>query len=517
VAYVQTGSQWLKILDLASQSLVADWVGPPRIWWGGNWSPTGQQFSIGGVHGLNNRTGLWIYDLNERQALKVLSGQITSASWSPDETELAFCIGLPFNEVWVASLDPAISTIDVLGPGRTLEEHYQEMIDHYTRIIKIDPEDTESYLRRAQYSHYLHDKQQVRADMDKYRAILNSQETAVSTDRLMISSVGQKEFSGFHFGTPTNLGPPINSSADDFDMSLSANGLILVFSSNRPSGSGGYDLWMSTRPTVSDPWAEPVNLGPTINTSELDWSPALSADGLELYYSSKRPGGLGREDIYVLTRATTDDNWGEPVNLGSAVNTPINDRTPFISTDGLELYFASLILYSGHGPDDMDILVSTRETKDDPWEKAVNLGPPVNTDYEEYYPKLSSDGLTLFFSSGLFGGVERIRPGFGDSDIWFTTRKTKDSNWGEPVNLGPPVNSVCIEFAPVISADGSTLYFGYDPMDLMPDRGNLGWVDLWQVPISLVPESIQKDVEVDAVRKSIESDDRKEVMPDNRQ
>jgi Tol biopolymer transport system component len=510
VAYVKAGSQSLKIVDLASQSLVADWVGPPRIWWGGYWSPTSRRFSLGGVPGLDNNTGLWIYDLDERRAVKVFSGQVTSASWAPDETELAICLGLPFYEIWIASLDPNMLTTNALGTGRTMEEHYREMVNHNTRRIEADPEDAESYLRRAQFSHYVHDKQQVRTDMDKYRTILNLLDATDSPDHWMRTSSGQKEHSGYQFGTPTNLGPPINSPADEWDMSLSADGLILVFTSNRSGGSGGYDLWMSTRSTVSDPWAEPVNLGPTINTSANERGTALSADGLMLYFHSNRPGGFGGSDIYVSTREMTDDNWGEPVNLGSPVNSSKFESTPFISANGLKLYFRSFRRSGGYGY--IDIWVSTRETKDDPWSEPVNLGPPVNSEYNENFPWLSADRLTLLFSSGLYGEKAECRPGLGDSDIWITKRKTKDDAWGEPVNLGPPVNSAGIEWCPTISADGSTLYFVFDPWEKVPGRGNLGNSDIWQVSITPMPESTQKDGDVDAVLKSLKSNDGKGVM-----
>ncbi|MHC4331939.1 MAG: TolB family protein, partial [Planctomycetota bacterium] len=70
---------------------------------------------------------------------------------------------------------------------------------------------------------------------------------------------------------------------------------------------------------------EPTNLGPTVNSSAGDTSPSISADGLELYFSSDRPGGYGLDDIYVMTRATTEDDWGEPVNLGPLVNSSTAD------------------------------------------------------------------------------------------------------------------------------------------------------------------------------------------------
>jgi Tol biopolymer transport system component len=267
---------------------------------------------------------------------------------------------------------------------------------------------------------------------------------------------------------------------------------------------------MSTRKTVSELWPEPVNLGPTINTSKNEMDSALSPDGLKLYFSSNRHEGEGSFDIFVSKRESTGDDWGKPINLGSTVNSPKREHNPFISADELELFFASFRRPGGHGQ--IDIWLSTRKTKDDPWEETVNLGPPVNTKHNENYPALSPDGLLLFFSSGLLGDDNDIRPGgLGDSDIWVTRRKTKDADWEEPVNLGPPVNSAGAEFAPVISADGSTLYFSFDPFDLVPDRGSLGWIDLWQVSINPTPESLQEYGDMSSVKDLMESNDGKGV------
>ncbi|MCP4454607.1 MAG: hypothetical protein GY809_24375 [Planctomycetes bacterium] len=101
----------------------------------------------------------------------------------------------------------------------------------------------------------------------------------------------------FIFGEPVNLGTPINSSSyDECVPTVSADGLSLYLGewlNNRPGGYGGTDIWLSTRDTVDDGWGVPVNLGSSINTSDEDGGTYLSADGLVLYFSSSRPGGYG--------------------------------------------------------------------------------------------------------------------------------------------------------------------------------------------------------------------------------
>ncbi|MHC4518483.1 MAG: TolB family protein, partial [Planctomycetota bacterium] len=130
----------------------------------------------------------------------------------------------------------------------------------------------------------------------------------------------------FVFAEPTNLGPTVNSGSYDEAPSISADGLTLYFNSNMPGGYGNFDLWMTTRSTKGSPWGPPENLGPKINSPAREQGPRISADGLSLYFNSTRPGGYGPAlwgDIWVTERATTSDPWGAPVNLGSIINSPL--------------------------------------------------------------------------------------------------------------------------------------------------------------------------------------------------
>ncbi len=256
------------------------------------------------------------------------------------------------------------------------------------------------------------------------------------------------------FGNPTNLGPTVNSSAYEWDPDISADGLSLYFKSYRPGGFGSADIWVTTRKTKKDPWGTPVNLGPIINSSYNEGAPDISADGLSLYFISGCSGGSGSWDIWMTTRKSKDEPWSTPVNLGPKVNSSALENGPDISSDGLVLYFSSRIDTADRpGFGSHDIWVTTRKTKDEPWGTPVNLGRTVNSSALEGGPSVSVDGLSLYFNSD-------DRPGgFGKRDIWVTTRKTKNDPWDTPVNLGPTVNSPGGENNPDISSDGSTLYF----------------------------------------------------------
>jgi hypothetical protein len=284
----------------------------------------------------------------------------------------------------------------------------------------------------------------------------------------MVLGAGSAE-ADFIFGEPVNLGPTVNSSASDLCPWVSSDGLELYLVSNRPGSLGAEDLWVATRPSTSEPWGEPVNLGPVVNTESKDSGPCLSGDGLELYFCSNRPGGYGGFDIWATTRATKDDPWGEPMNLGPTVNSERDYEVPgSFSADGLELY-----MITGSIPE-CNIAVARRETKDAPWGAPVSLGPEVNSWSCQTRPSIAGDGLLLVFSDYWEGSP---RPGgFGDTDIWFSRRASKDDDWTAPVNLGAPVNTAGGEDHATISADGSVLYYTAYRLDN-------SWEEIWQAPI----------------------------------
>jgi hypothetical protein len=275
----------------------------------------------------------------------------------------------------------------------------------------------------------------------------------------------------FTFGEPVNLGPTVNTLYWEACQSISADGLTLYFGeippNHDPRGYGGGDIWKTTRDTIDDEWGPRTNLEAPVNTSSDEATPCMSADGLSLYFASNRPGGQGNIDLWVTTRATTEDDWGQPENLGPTVNSPADDCFPSISADGLELYFSDYMVARSGGS--WDLWVTTRETKDDDWGTPVNLGDTVNHWHYDGGPFISADSLTLFFTSvARPGGVSDT------DDIWMTRRATVSGPWCTPVNLGPPINSPFKDGYPYFSADGSTLYFGSD---------RSGSWDLWQASV----------------------------------
>jgi Tol biopolymer transport system component len=260
----------------------------------------------------------------------------------------------------------------------------------------------------------------------------------------------------FAFGEPINLKSviPVLDANLDVIGCFSSDGLEMYISSWRPYGSDYGDLYVLRRTSKDEEWGPPENLGAVVNGSMDDSYPSISADGLMLYFHSNRPGGSGGWDIWATERATKSDPWSLPVNLGPNVNSSRNDGGPWVSPDSLELYFAS-VRSGGYGR--ADIYVARRATTDEPWAEAVNLGPVVNSPYDEDV-SLSPDGLLLFFADDFTETVHRPG-GYGGGDIWMSRRASLSDPWQEPVNIGSLVNNSIINCTPSISPDGSTLYF----------------------------------------------------------
>ena len=200
-------------------------------------------------------------------------------------------------------------------------------------------------------------------------------------------------------------------------------------------------------------FGEPVNMGPLINSQQTEGSMITSAGGLTRYFTSGRPGGYGSEDIWEVTRPTINDPWSSPKNLGPEMNSSSSEGYISFGPDELTL-FLSEFCYSKIRPGGIggrDLWISTRQSVQEPWSTPVNMGSVVNSSYDDYLGSVSTDGLELYFFS--------TRPGYGQRDLWVTSRVSLASPWEPPVNLGSTINTPHHDASPVISQDGLTLCF----------------------------------------------------------
>jgi hypothetical protein len=255
------------------------------------------------------------------------------------------------------------------------------------------------------------------------------------------------------WGTPVNLGPAVNSAANDNRPAISKDGLSLYFSSDRPGGSGGLDLWVSQRASAEGPWGTPVNLGGALNSSGEESAPSFSRDGHWLFYHSARPGGLGGTDVWASYRTNVHDDggWQAPVNLGPGVNSAYDDAGPIPFEDeetGVTTLYFNRNRPGGLG--DYDIYASTLNA-DGSFGPAV-LVPELSSPSRDTRIALRHDGREAIIATNRPGGQ-------GGIDLWSSTRETTSDPWGTPVNLGPVVNTAFTDGAAALSSDSTTLYF----------------------------------------------------------
>lgn len=197
-----------------------------------------------------------------------------------------------------------------------------------------------------------------------------------------------------HFGTGVPLPHPFNRALSEGSPTINITNDMLIFTKLvSTSGYHNYDLYYSE--FIDGEWTEPKSLGPNINRPDSWESQAsLSSDGKVLFFASDRPGTYGGSDIWYSQR-NSDGTWRKPVNLGPTINTPENERSPFLHTDSKTLYFSS----SGHdGMGGQDIFFSKLDEKNR-WTVPTNIGYPINSENDEVDFFVSLDGKTGYFSS----------------------------------------------------------------------------------------------------------------------
>jgi len=277
------------------------------------------------------------------------------------------------------------------------------------------------------------------------------------------------------WSAPVNLGPVVNSPFLEQGPAISKDGRSLFFAAG--AGRGGFglqDLWVSQRASEDDPWGAPMNLGPTVNTAALEAVPALSRDGHWMFFNSDRPGGFGLADLWASYREHVHDDfdWQTPINLGPGVNSAFLDQgAGYFENDDCgdegEDDCAALLYFNSNRPGGvgaLDIYVSA-QMPDGSW-GAAELVPELSGPDNDQRPIIRFDGLELFLWSNRPGG-------FGDADIWVSTRDAVSDPWGAPVNLGPTVNGPSLDAQGYLSSDRRTLY-------LASNRpGGLGGLDLY--------------------------------------
>ena len=202
--------------------------------------------------------------------------------------------------------------------------------------------------------------------------------------------------------TPESIGENINTKGHDASIAVSGDGQkLFIFKSSVDDGG---DIYMST--LDGDVWSTPEKLKGDVNTQYWEGSVSMSSDGKTLYFSSEKPGGMGKRDIY-KAKLQSDGSWRDVQNLGPTINTNLDDDAPFIHPDGKMLHFSSKGHKSMGGYD----IFRCEMLTDSIWSEPYNLGYPINTTEDDIYYVLSADGKRGYYSSGKAGE-------FGQQDIY---------------------------------------------------------------------------------------------------
>jgi hypothetical protein len=241
----------------------------------------------------------------------------------------------------------------------------------------------------------------------------------------------------------------------------SPDGLSLYLASNRPGGKGSLDIWVATRSSTSASWGTPTNLGEPVNSAADDFCPTpVGKNGLFFVSREALPGACGQGDIY-FTHRTGAASWAEPERLlctPAGPNSALDEQGPSWVSASKTLRGTKMLFFSRSSVSPAvagEIYVSDRQNgaRFGPATAVAELNDAAANDIQ---PNVRENGLEVVFSSNRAGGA-------GAQDIWIATRASLDATWSTPTNLGAVVNTAASESRPSLSRDGAQLLFGRAP------------------------------------------------------
>lgn len=243
------------------------------------------------------------------------------------------------------------------------------------------------------------------------------------------------------WSAPVNLGAVVNSPYNDQHPAISKDGLSLYISSDRPGGLGGIDIWVSRRASLDAPWGAPEDLGPNINSVGNDLAPTFSPDGHQMYFHSTGRGGCGLADVFVARRHDKGDDfaWEPAENLGCVVNSAVPDAGPTIFEDeatGITTLYFTRDTVQNDPPassQGFDIYASVRTGDEGAFGPPV-IVPELSSPFRDTRTAIRRDGLEMFLSSGR-PGDDVVGHSAGSEDLWVSTRATTSDPWSPPLNL----------------------------------------------------------------------------------
>jgi outer membrane protein OmpA-like peptidoglycan-associated protein/Tol biopolymer transport system component len=335
---------------------------------------------------------------------------------------------------------------------------YQLAADHYNQVLLLKPEFNRAvYLKLGEVEINLAEYSKALVHLEKYVTYpaLTSENRIYALKLIADCNFSIEALQHPVAFKPINLGAEINSANDEYLPVSTADESTLIFTRKIANNE---DFYKSSK-QQNGQWGKASYLSRLINTPDYnEGAQALSQDGKYLFFTGcNRPDGLGRCDIYVSQKKS--DDWSKPFNLSAPVNSSGWESQPSISADGRTLYFVSN-RKGGYGGYDIWKCYVTEKG----WSQPENLGPTINTIFDEQSPFIHPDGSTLYFCSNGW-------PGLGNKDL-FVSRLDGNGKWQKPENMGYPINSSGDENGMSISTTGGYAYFasntlsGYGGFDI---------------------------------------------------
>jgi outer membrane protein OmpA-like peptidoglycan-associated protein/tetratricopeptide (TPR) repeat protein len=348
---------------------------------------------------------------------------------------------------------------------------YKQAIDEYLKVIQLNPEFNRSiYLRIGETEIFEAKYTQAQQHLEKYLTYpdLTPQNNALAQKLIADTKFSIQALQHPVPFKPINMGANINTTDDEYLPVATADESMLIFTRKINKNE---DFYKSLK--VNGKWDTATYLSNRINTDQYnEGAQSISQDGKYLFFTGcNRPDGRGRCDIYIAQKR--GDDWGKPFDLSPPINTSGWESQPSISADGRTLYFVSN-KKGGYGG--YDIWKSSLTDKG--WGEPENMGPNINTTYDEQSPFIHADDSTFYFCSNGW-------PGLGNKDL-FVSRLGKDGKWQKPQNLGYPINTNGDENGLTLTAYGNYAFFASDNLN------GFGGYDIYtfELPASLRPHIV---------------------------
>ncbi len=363
-----------------------------------------------------------------------------------------------------------------LGDIYRISGKFSNALTNYRKVLELDPEFlpltyygiAESELNTGNYSKAVE-------HFNKYLTYPSlSTESKQKTEKYIVDCKFSLEAIKYPVSfKPVNLGPGINSKEEEYLPVITADEKMIIFTRQTNRNE---DFFKSVK--KDSVWSTAEYLSKDINTYNYnEGAQCISPDGNYLFFTGcNRLDGLGRCDIYISK--WEGNAWSKPFNIGSPINTPGWESQPSISADGRTLYFVST-RKGGYGG--YDIWKSDLNLEGS-WGIPVNLGPEINTLYDEQSPFIHPDDESLYFSSNGW-------PGLGNKDLFMSRKLFKDdvqTGWKQVQNLGYPINTFGEESGLSISSNGKLAFFSTN------QKGGFGGLDIYsfELPEAMRPNMV---------------------------